>query len=122
MRKIYLAARWPRMNEMAGYALQIEGLGHEITAQWVFNAEAGKTREENALMDFRDVSRSDLVVSFTHPRGSMQTGGGRHTEFGLAAAWDIENWIVGEREQIFHHLPDVLQFDTFEQVLDKLRG
>lgn len=118
--KIYVAARWIRMKEMAWVADQLKALGHEITAQWVYGAESGKTREQNAIMDMEDVRRSDLVISFTHPREKPQHGGGRHVEFGMAAAWGKQQWIVGPREQIFHDLPGVKQFDTVQEVFWEL--
>lgn len=118
--RIYLAARWIRMAEMAWVANQIKALGHEITAQWVYGAENGMSKEDNAVMDLEDVQRSDLVISFTHPKEKPSPGGGRHAEFGMAAAWGKEQWLVGPREQIFHHLPGVKQFDTVQEVLWEL--
>jgi hypothetical protein len=105
---------------MVGYANRLRELGCEITAQWVDGSEEGQPLTENAIMDFEDVMRADLVVSFTEPYGSKNKGGGRHTELGMAYALGIDNWIIGEREQIFHHLPEIRQFDSFEDVVQEL--
>jgi nucleoside 2-deoxyribosyltransferase len=120
-RKIYLAARYPRMQEMKKHAKQLRAAGHQVTAQWVDGAEEEMPRVVSALMDWHDVERSNLVVSFTEPYRSANVGGGRHVEFGFAYALGIENWIVGEQETIFHCLPEIRQFSSFEAVLQALK-
>jgi hypothetical protein len=109
MAKIYLAARYDRLFEMQQIAGVLSMDGHSITAQWVYGNEEGKTLEDIAIMDRNDVSRADTVIQFTDPRGTLATGGGRHTEFGLGYAWGKRMILVGEREQIFHNLPGVEQ-------------
>lgn len=118
MSSIYLAARFDRREDMAGIADLLKTDGHEITAQWVYGGEEGKSLLDIALMDYNDVMRADTVVQFTDPVGTLATGGGRHTEFGLGYAWAKRMIIFGEREQIFHNLPGVDQ--VWE--LDELRA
>ena len=115
--KIYLAAKWSRMAEMASIGDTLKGLGQDITSQWIYFAEEGKTREENAVMDMEDVRKADAIICYTHPRNEPQPGGGRHTEFGLAVAWGKRLFIVGPQEQIFHWLPGVKQFASTEEML-----
>jgi nucleoside 2-deoxyribosyltransferase len=47
------------------------------------------------------------VISFTFPRGTPSTGGGRHVEFGYALAKGKRVVVIGERENVFHHHPSV---------------
>jgi hypothetical protein len=115
--RVYLAARYAWMLKMAEVGDQMKALGFDITSQWIYYAEEGKTREENAVMDLEDVRRADALVCYTFLEGTPIPGGGRHSEFGMAYAWGKKVYIVGPREQIFHWLPGVTQFDTTEQMI-----
>mgnify|MGYP001616147807 CR=1 FL=1 len=59
-----------------------------------------------------DIDKADAVLSFTHPRGTMTTGGGRHVEFGYALAKGKKVALIGERENIFHDHPSVEVFSN----------
>lgn len=120
--KIYTAARYARREEILEYANVLRQAGHEITARWTDGDEEGKTLEQVAIMDYEDVARADMVLVFTDPKGSSQTGGGRHTELGFGYALKKYVWLVGELEQVFHSLPGVRRFDTLDQVIDSLKA
>lgn len=113
--KIYIASRYSRRKEMEGYADTLSDLGHEITATWVYGGEEGLTREDIAILDYKDVRRAQAVLSFTEPHGSWNPAGARHTEFGWGYEMGKKCFIVGEKEIVFHHLPGVIQFNTFEE-------
>lgn len=120
--RVYIAARWKRMQEMKGHAETLRQDGHTVTARWVDGQEAGLTRECNAIMDYGDVAAADALVTFTEPYGSANVGGGRHVEFGMAYALGKPCVLIGPREVIFHHLPGVWQFDDFESARAFLKG
>ena len=120
--KIYTAGRYARREEILEYANQLEAAGHEITARWTKGDEEGKTLEEVALMDWEDVVRAEMVLVFTDPKGSAQTGGGRHTELGFGYALKKHVWIVGEWEQVFHSLPGVRRFDNLDGAIQSLKA
>lgn len=117
-KKVYIAALYSRMDEMQSYGFLLEsGLGYTVTSKWMYGNEIGMTNAEGALMDIEDLTEADICLSFTQPFGSMFTGGGRHTELGYALAIGKECVIIGEREQIFHHLPQIKQYDTFDDYM-----
>jgi len=118
--KIYLASRFSRIDEMRKYADELKEDGHEITASWVYGGEEGLTFTDIATLDIADVRRCDAIVSFTEPYGSSNPGGGRHTEFGLGIAFDKLLYLVGEREQVFHWHPSVVQFPQFKHLRNHL--
>lgn len=118
--KIYIAARFSRITEMAEFGDRLKAAGHEITARWVYGGEEGLTLEEISDLDVEDVVKADMVLSWTEPKGSYNRGGGRHTEFGIGMALDKLLWIVGPREQIFHNDGRVVQFDHLDQVIEAL--
>lgn len=126
--KIYLAARYNRRAEIDGYRREIEKLGHTVTSRWLNGShDAGSLTEPTdpellarfAREDLQDVNAADLVISFTEQGDTPR--GGRHVEFGVAYSIGNKVWVVPYRENIFHYLPAVRRFDTFEQVLEALK-
>lgn len=120
--KIYTAARYARREEILDYAKKLSAAGHVVTARWVNGDEEGKSLEDIAVMDLDDVKAADMVLVFTDPYKSLQTGGGRHTELGLGYALGKHVWIVGEKEQVFHSLPGVKQFNNTDEVIGALKA
>jgi nucleoside 2-deoxyribosyltransferase len=110
--KLYLAAMFSRREEMSKIADILKDFGFEITARWVYGGEDGLTREQIALLDIEDVDKADAVVSFSQPYGTPTPGGGRHVEFGYGLAKGKRTILIGERECVFHHHPDVAAYPT----------
>ena len=59
--------------------------------------------------------RAQLMVPVLWARG------GRHVEFGMAIAAQKRIVVIGPRENIFHWLPMIEQFDTFDAFMDHAR-
>lgn len=120
--KIYLATKYAEMIEMRGVRDRIVAEGHEVTAQWIDGKEDNDTQETAAVMDYNDVARADLLISFSKERGTLHTGGGRHVEYGIAMALKKTIWVVGPRgEHVFHAWPDVRFFESVDDMLESLR-
>lgn len=122
--KIYLAARFSRQAEMRGYAEQLERAGHEVTSRWIDPQDEQAYEEltpagckKCAEHDVADVLRADAIIAFTEPPEPNTSRGGRHVEFGIAIAAGNVLMIVGPRENVFHWLPEVNQFDSFTACL-----
>lgn len=141
--QIYLAARYSRREELCGYRLQLQKLGYYVRARWldgkhqisdtgipigdageklVEGVDDGSTNIKNASLrakfaadDLKDVMAADLVISFTEEPRSFASRGGRHVEFGIALANHASVIVVGPRENIFHWLPHVQVFDTWQE-------
>lgn len=85
--------------------------------------EAAALRAKFAGDDFQDVATAELVISFTEPPRTASTNrGGRHVEFGIALAGRANVIVVGHRENIFHWLPDVVFYPTWDECLKALKG
>ena len=117
MAKVYLAAPYTERPEQLVIASAFIDAGHVVTSSWVFGGEEGKTRAEIAYSDAKDVRDADWLVLRTFHRGTMNTGGGRHFEFGLAYALGKRCVIVGGLEHVFCHLQDVKQVSTYDEAL-----
>lgn len=115
--KIYLASLYSKRPAMAVVADYLKSKGHEVTARWVYGGEDGLDREGIAQLDYDDVSAADVCLSFSEPYGSYHKGGGRHVEFGLAYAMGKQCALIGERENVFHHLPGIKAYPDLKDWL-----
>lgn len=122
--KVYLSARYGRMHELRTCATDLESRGHEVTAQWLSGGTFENT-SANAELDLDDVARADMLINFTedpveHSPHPFASRGGRHVELGFALGLAKDIVIVGPRENVFHQLDDVAQFDTWAAFLEEL--
>lgn len=126
--KFYLAARFSRNPEMRGYRDQLVAIGHTVTSRWIDGLhetkgsdDAAYTTEELGVFareDLEDVFAADVMIAFTEqPRVPLASRGGRHVEFGAAIAAKKNLVVIGPRENVFHSLSEVTQFDTFDEFL-----
>lgn len=125
---IYLAARYSRRQELLNHALLLQERGYEITSTWLdghHETQPGidevaddALRGVWAAEDWADLRRARWFVCFTEPpRPGGNNRGGRHVEFGAALAWGHRCVVIGPRETVFHCLPDVTHFNTWEAFL-----
>ena len=133
--RIYLAARYSRIDELNGYADDLRALGHVVDARWLNGNHQihEKQAVESATMsvpiegqqfavdDCVDILCADCLVAFSEPPRSGASRGGRHVELGLALAWGKRVIVVGPRENVFHTLPQVEHFWTWGEVVEVLR-
>jgi hypothetical protein len=124
---IYLAARYSRREELCGYRKQLEEVGHVVTSRWLngdhpisddgLNADDESERVRYAEEDWSDLLAADWVINFTEqPRGTSSRGG-RHVEFGAALALQKYCFVIGPRENVFHHMPCVMVHGSFDAFL-----
>jgi hypothetical protein len=137
--RIYLSARYPRREEMCGYADELRADGHTVDARWLApgheltadcSVERGSTL---AVDDTEDIIASDCLIAFTEdPAGEVPGAarGGRHVEFGFGIGLGsrgpgdfvpLRLVVVGYRENVFHYLPEVEFFPTWAEARAALR-
>jgi nucleoside 2-deoxyribosyltransferase len=127
--KVYLAAPYQSKDQINIYAAELRAGSITVTSSWLDEPHSPTTshheltHDENqryALQDVKDVQAADVLVFFTDPTKSIVRAG-RHVEFGIAVQRRIPIYVVGaEYENIFHHLPKVIHFLTWETVRDML--
>lgn len=115
---VYLAAKYSRREEMEKLAADLPSVGMECVARWVYGGEEGLTRPEIATLDLNDVTRADVCIVFTHPRGEPQPGGGRFVEFGYAMALGNRCIVIGPIENVFCETPGVERYDDWKSFLE----
>jgi hypothetical protein len=123
MRTVYFAARHARRPELNHYRGELEALGLEVTSRWltVASRQPGDALSEEgwrklAVIDQEDLLAADTVVCFSEEAGAGGSGG-RHVELGMALALGKHVVVVGRREHIFHHLPEVTVVESWPEAL-----
>lgn len=129
---IYLAARFSKRNILQEWQPALEALGHTIVSRWSMRGSdhikapglseraADSERLRFATEDIEDIEACDCVISLMEePRSNGR--GGRHVEFGYALAKGKRLIIVGERETVFHHLPQVEHYSNWGDCWDALQ-
>jgi hypothetical protein len=149
MKRVYLAARYDRREEMVEYARIINQIdNYVVAAKWLSGAhqvapnglclgddgvalveckdigiaseENAALREKFALDDWNDVIMCDIMMNFTEPPDSTSTRGGRHVEFGMALVLNKRPIVVGYKENIFHWLPQIEFYPTWQEAIKAL--
>lgn len=119
--KFYLAARYSAQERMRECASDLANLGHRVMSSWITGKHDGWQSGPAALEDVQDLAHSDCVISFTEePRTLTDSRGGRHVEFGMAWAFGKRLIIVGWRENVFHHLPNVEFYPNWPSALAEI--
>jgi len=73
-----------------------------------------------ALDDLSDIRNCDILLAFTDPPYTKTNRGGHHVEFGFALGQGTPVVIIGPRENVFHCMPNVVQFKTWEEFIKEL--
>lgn len=120
--QVYLAARYGRKEEMQGVAANLRAVGYDVQSEWITGAHDGTPDVDCAQIDYLQVSAADIIISFTEaPQPTHGRGrGGRHVEFGFAFAMGKRCIVVGYRENVFHHLPEVEFHATWHACYESL--
>lgn len=124
MIKVYICASFPRREEAQALALRLTPL-IEIVSTWhrddteaVPRTKRTKIIIQRVMRDFKQVRRSQLVIVFI---GDQLTGGGRHTELGLALGMNKDVILVGEYDSNpFELIPHLRIYKTADELVEEL--
>ena len=128
--KVYLAAAYSRKPQIERYAAELRSLGIEVTSSWLEephapNSQMADFAEETHLKyaraDVRDINDADTFIFFSVEPTTPTVRGGRHVEFGMAVALGKRVIVVGPKENIFHHLPQVTNVPTWASAVELLQ-
>lgn len=129
--KIYLAGMYSWRDKLKAHARELEELGFAVTSSWLrerkdpqvdLNDCSERFLREHAEADEADIRAADALVAFSVEPTEPTKRGGRHVEFGMASALEKLLIVCGPRENIFHYLEGVKQFDNFDMVKGFLIG
>lgn len=116
--KLYIAASFTEREMARAVKAQAEQRGFVITSRWLNPAEQNHenygTDAKFAHMDLEDCCEAHGHLQLIAPG----TRGGRHTELGVALAFNQVIVLVGEREQVFHYHRNCVVTDNVDKALD----
>jgi len=116
--RVYLAASYVRRAEARKIKEQLERMAEvRIVSDWMVRDP--EPSDQCAPKDYQQLhDQAQVLVVLT---GDTLSKGGRHTELGIALAEGKPVLLLGPRERnVFHHLAQVTQCDTVEDVASKL--
>lgn len=131
MKRIYLAARYSRRDDMRIVAMGLERAGFEVTSRWLLEDKPLNTKlgddspefyRQTAEVDIEDIAKADTIVFFSEDPKIGTPRGGRHVEFGYAYAAGKRMVVIGQEENIFHYLSDVLVYSNIREFLEAHRA
>ena len=134
-RKIYLSAPYGRRDEMVPYAEELRNAGNLITSNWIYGDHDLVDPEHRrhwttdlgtddavdpeaqpiAIEDYRTLVEATTIVFFSEKPSNPTPRGSRHVEFGIALSLDMEILVIGPRENLFHTMPGVQHWPTWEK-------
>lgn len=119
----YIAGSFKRGPSLIPFRDALITQGHRVTSNWLersLNPDTWLSEADAAREDIYDINRSNVLIHFTEKPDVGYMTGGRHWETGYA--WGIGKQIIfiGPRENVFHFLPNQMQFDTAEEFLAEL--
>jgi nucleoside 2-deoxyribosyltransferase len=122
MATIYLAGRFSRRFQLQGYRGDLQRAGHVCTSRWIDLAhEVEADAARCAKVDLEDLDIADTVIAFGDEPRSTRSRGGHWVEFGYALAQGKRMILVGHRENIFGHLPEVEFYAEWPEALRALQ-
>ena len=125
MNKIYMAARFSKRHVLQRWQDDLVPMGYKIVSRWSLRGSnhqiptglskraSDAERERFAREDIEDIDKCDCVISLMEEESRNNSRGGRHVEFGYAMGRGKRLIIIGPRETVFHHAPNVEHFDTW---------
>ena len=130
--KIYLAARFSRRHEVHTLGQDLQALGHTIVSRWsrpdddhvlptgLSEQASDDARRRFALEDMEDLHKANCLILLGEPPRNNSRGG-HLVEFGVALGLGLRVMVVGPRGTVFHCLPTVEVFDTWQSLLKEVQ-
>ena len=128
--KVYVAGMFFTKELRKSQATELRASGITVTSRWLDESVPhtvtmkdvpDKYHEETAQADLEDIDNADILIAFvptdselTQVSIATASRGGRHVEMGYALGKNKQIFVVGPKENIFHHMPyGVTHFDSF---------
>lgn len=119
--KVYICSSFPRRKEAQILALRLSPI-MEIISTWHRDDTKAVPRNGEACLhrvmrDFAQVRKSNLVIIFI---GDNLTGGGRHTELGLALGMRKDVLLIGEYDtNPFECIPFIRVYKSADNLVER---
>jgi nucleoside 2-deoxyribosyltransferase len=126
--RLYLAAQFSRRDELRNYGNELQKIGIDVTAEWLYEQSVGEAMGSNpahtreiAQRDIRDIDRCNLLLLFTNGPEKLIVRGAHHFEAGYAYGRGINVITVGPQDNVFYYLPCIKNFPTWDDAFEHLK-
>lgn len=125
--RVYLAAKYPRRDEMREVAVRLKEAGFQVTSRWLeetapldggLHDGTPLSHMKTALQDIADIDHADMLLFFAEDSYVGIPRGGRHFECGFAYGRGKRIAIIGEPENNFHYLPRIIHYKDVDSFLE----
>jgi hypothetical protein len=126
--KIYIASRYGRKEEMKVVAAKLNAAGHKVASFWIYEIHPTDVTmdqvndaelRETAMADYIELGAADAMLFFAEDPLVVPPRGGRHVEFGIAIGMGKDIYVIGPKENIFHHFRNVKHFKNLEEFINE---
>lgn len=127
MPSVYVASRFEDKDQARSVRDALVAAGVACTSRWLEEESKTESSEQErrryyAVMDLEDILSADALVLLDAPETHRTGTGGRHVETGYAIAAGKQVLIYGERENVFHSLPQVRAFSDLGELVEAAKG
>lgn len=122
MTKVYIGASYPRRKEAQMLALKLSPI-MEIVSTWHRDdlksvPRDGEECQQRVIRDIPQIGEAQLVVIFI---GDELSGGGRHTELGIAIGMKKDIILIGDfNSNPFELLPSIRVYESVDNLVEEM--
>ena len=126
--KVYLASPLEDREEMLILRSMLEMRGVICTSTWLTPADGNDSNMASlqnkfhecrcrAIKDVEDILEADVfILNKPKAKHKVPTTGGHHVELGICIGTGKPIILYGDRENVFHYLPQVQLAETFDDL------
>ena len=124
---VYLAAAYPRRDELKSAASLLREAGFTVTSRWLkedlpLNVKLGdcspKICETFAIVDLEDIEKANTLLFFSENPNVGVPRGSRHVEFGFALGRGKRVCVLGGHENVFQYLPQIVHYSDLDSFIE----
>lgn len=127
--RIYIATRETKAEQARGRkaASALMDAGHEVTSTWLFTRDMDVNEwisgeiEDECLKDFRDIVKSDCLLSITPKRYPGTLDQCHPVIFGAALAFNKRLALIGPTNSAFHYMTLVENYPDIDTFIARLK-
>jgi hypothetical protein len=129
MLSVYLSAAYSEKNRVKQFALRLHNFGIKVTSTWMDESYEPDVKmsdvpesflKETACNDCSEMDEAEIMVLFSVPCTTLTVRGGKHFETGYMVHSGKEVYVIGPKENIFHHLSNMTHFENEDLCFEAL--
>ena len=124
MRQVYIAGKYTAKARLRERKKDVEAIGFAVSSSWMAQdlvdaTSSNATKRKEAVRDAHEVLQAEFFILDTLDDSNT---GGREVELGLALSRRAHIHLIGPQRNVFHYLPLVKQYNTWEEMIEHMKG